>query len=98
MPTNIPDNLLDLAMNKLATALPALTDEQLVGAYHVANLLPAGLEELWEQVDDHMEQRGLPRPERLAVLDMADSTPRPDRCDECHDAAQLIYDTCGHGS
>lgn len=98
MTTNIPDHLLDLAENTLGVALPLLTPEQLVGAYHVANLLPAGLETLWEQVDGHMEKRGLPRPERLAALDAADATPRPDRCVECDDEAQLIYDTCEHGS
>lgn len=92
------ERLMVLAEHRLAQALRLLTPEQLVGAYHVANLLPAGLETLWEQVDGHMEKRGLPRPERLAALDTADATPRPDRCVQCDDEAQLIYDTCGHGS
>ena len=90
------NRLLDLAETRLAAALPQLTPEQLIGAYHVANLLPAGLETLWEQVDGHMERKGLPRPERLAMPD--EPSPRPDRCCECDDAAQLIYDTCEHGS
>jgi len=72
----IPDNLLDLAENRLAAVLPTLTPEQLVGAYHLANLLPAGLETLWEQVDSHMEKRGMPRPEMHPAMRTADATPR----------------------
>lgn len=62
------ERLLTLAETRIAAVLPTLTPEQLVGAYHLANLLPAGLETLWEQVDDHMEKRGMPRPEMHAAM------------------------------
>lgn len=72
---NISDSLLELAENRLAAVLPTLTPEQLVGAYHLANLLPAGLETLWEQVDGHMEKRGMPRPEMHPAMTDSLRTP-----------------------
>lgn len=71
-----PNHLLDLTESRLADVLPTLTQEQLVGAYHLANLLPAGLETLWEQIDEHMASLGMSRPERHPAMNTADTTPR----------------------
>lgn len=57
---------LDKLLEQLRLIGDVLTEDQLVGAYHVVNALPAGYEEAWELIDGLMEQRGYVRPERVA--------------------------------
>lgn len=88
----------DLFMTKLAALVPQLTDDELVGAYNVVNLpglLADG--EAWELVEAELTTRGIPVPGPYTTGD-ATEVRRPARCESCDDEAQLIYDTCEHGS